>query len=243
MSNYRNDKKSLFLLLHISLLFSSLSGVCSKLASGYTDNIFSIPFLFWFGLVFVIMFGYAIIWQQVLKRMPLTIAYANKPVTLIWGIIWGRLIFGEKITWNMLVGACVIFLGIYFVTTQEEPSEKVRTDIMSKFGGAVCLLLVSVFISSVSQILLKKAANKTYEDHIREYLNPLVIFAYGMFFCSVILTMLALKNIPLSMQPILESTGYIVVTVMGYFFLKERIGKRKMAGIALILLGILIFSM
>lgn len=68
---------------------------------------------------------------------------------------------------------------------------------MSKFGGAVCLLLVSVFISSVSQILLKKAANKTYEDHIREYLNPLVIFAYGMFFCSVILTMLALKNIPL----------------------------------------------
>lgn len=113
---------------------------------------------------------------------------------------------------------------------------------MSKFGGAVCLLLVSVFISSVSQILLKKAANKTYEDHIREYLNPLVIFAYGMFFCSVILTMLALKNIPLSMQPILESTGYIFVTVMGYFFLKERIGKRKMAGIALILLGILIFS-
>lgn len=60
--------------------------------------------------------------------MPLTIAYANKPVTLIWGIIWGRLIFGEKITWNMLVGACVIFLGIYFVTTQEEPSEKVRKE-------------------------------------------------------------------------------------------------------------------
>lgn len=40
----------------------------------------------------------------------------------------GRLIFGEKITWNMLVGACVIFLGIYFVTTQEEPSEKVRKE-------------------------------------------------------------------------------------------------------------------
>ena len=52
---------------------------------------------------------------------------------------------------------------------------------MSKFAGAVCLLLFSVFISSVSQILLKKAANKTYKDHIREYINPLVIFAYGMF--------------------------------------------------------------
>ena len=114
---------------------------------------------------------------------------------------------------------------------------------MSKFGGAVCLLLVSVFISSVSQILLKKAANKTYEDHIREYLNPLVIFAYGMFFCSVILTMLALKNIPLSMQPILESTSYIYVSVMGYFLLKEQFTRKKAAGIAVILLGIFIYSL
>ena len=114
---------------------------------------------------------------------------------------------------------------------------------MSRSEGAVCLLLFSVFISSVSQILLKKAADKTYKDHIREYINPLVIFAYGMFFCSVILTMLALRNIPLSMQPILESAGYIFVTVMGYFFLKERIGKKKLAGIGLILLGILIFSL
>ena len=113
---------------------------------------------------------------------------------------------------------------------------------MSKFGGAVCLLLVSVFISSVSQILLKKAANKTYEDHIREYLNPLVIFAYGMFFCSVILTMLALKYVPLSMSPILESTGYIFVSVMGYFFLKEKFTKRKLAGFALILAGVIIFN-
>ena len=110
-------KKSTFLLLHISLLFSSLSCVCSKKASGYTDHIFSLPFIFWFGLVFVIMFGYAIIWQQILKRMPLTVAYANRPVTLIWGIVWGALIFGERITWNMIAGAAVIFAGIYLVTS------------------------------------------------------------------------------------------------------------------------------
>ena len=88
-----------------------------KKASGYTDHIFSLPFIFWFGLVFVIMFGYAIIWQQILKRMPLTVAYANRPVTLIWGIVWGALIFGERITWNMIAGAAVIFAGIYLVTS------------------------------------------------------------------------------------------------------------------------------
>ena len=114
---------------------------------------------------------------------------------------------------------------------------------MSKLTGAICLLLVSVFISSVSQILLKKAADRTYENHLREYLNPLVIFSYGKIFWSVILTMLALKKVPLSMQPILESTGYIFVAVMGYIFLKERLSKRKLVGIALILVGIIVFSL
>ena len=114
---------------------------------------------------------------------------------------------------------------------------------MSSLGISVCLLLLSVFISSVSQIILKKAADKTYESTLKEYMNPMVIGAYGLFFCSVILTMLALKHVPLSMSPILESTGYIFVSVMGYIFLKERFSRRKLMGFALILTGIVIFNL
>ena len=114
---------------------------------------------------------------------------------------------------------------------------------MSSLGISVCLLLLSVFISSVSQIILKKAADKTYESTLKEYMNPTVIGAYGLFFCSVILTMLALKHVPLSMSPILESTGYIFVSVMGYIFLKERFSRRKLMGFALILAGIVIFNL
>ena len=55
---------------------------------------------------------------------------------------------------------------------------------MSRLEISVCILLFSVFISSVSQILLKKAADRTYESSLKEYLNPLVIGAYGMFFCD-----------------------------------------------------------
>ena len=114
---------------------------------------------------------------------------------------------------------------------------------MSSLGISVCLLLLSVFISSVSQIILKKAADKTYESTLKEYMNPMVIGAYGLFFCSVILTMLALKHVPLSMSPILESTGYIFVSAMGYIFLKERFSRRKLMGFALILAGIVIFNL
>ena len=53
---------------------------------------------------------------------------------------------------------------------------------MSSLGISVCLLLLSVFISSVSQIILKKAADKTYESTLKEYMNPMVIGAYGRFF-------------------------------------------------------------
>ena len=37
------------------------------------------------------------------------------------------------------------------------------------------IFVAGVFISSVSQILLKKSAEREYPSKIREYLNPLVI--------------------------------------------------------------------
>lgn len=120
MRNPTSVKKTVFIWLHGSLLLSSLSGVCSKMAARYMDEIFSIPFLIWFSLVFVTMFIYAVIWQQILRRMPLTTAYANKPVTLIWGILWGNLVFDETVSWNMILGAVIIFAGIYLVVMNDE---------------------------------------------------------------------------------------------------------------------------
>lgn len=114
---------------------------------------------------------------------------------------------------------------------------------MNKFVCAVLVMLTSVFISSVSQILLKKEAGKEHSHWLQEYLNLPVIVAYGMFFGSTLLTMFALKEIPLSMAPILESAGYIFVSVMGYLFLKEKFTKRKIAGLCLIFVGIFVFSL
>lgn len=109
--------KMIFLVLHVCLLFSSLSGVCSKMAANQKSLG---GFALWYGGVLVIMAVYAVVWQQILKKLPLTAAYANKPVSLIWGMLWGSLIFHEKITWNMLLGAAVIFVGIYLVVTADE---------------------------------------------------------------------------------------------------------------------------
>ncbi len=117
----KNKKRSLlliFLVLHVSLMFSSLSGVCSKLAAN--AGFLSPGWAFFYGLSLFIMFAYAIVWQQVLKRLPLSVAYANKPVSLAWGMIWGALIFRETITWNMILGALIIFAGICIVVSADE---------------------------------------------------------------------------------------------------------------------------
>ena len=105
------------------------------------------------------------------------------------------------------------------------------------------ILLASVFISSVSQILLKKSAEKQYPSKIREYLNPYVIIGYGLFFGCTILSMYALKVVPLSMSPVLESCGYIFVALMSFFFLKEKFTKRQMIGTVLIIIGVVVYSL
>ena len=43
------------------------------------------------------------------------------------------------------------------------------------------ILLLGTFISAVSQVILKKAAEKTHPSKIKEYLNFPVIFAYSLF--------------------------------------------------------------
>ena len=107
----------------------------------------------------------------------------------------------------------------------------------------IILFLAAVFISSVSQIMLKKSANKTYENKINEYINPWVIIAYVLFFGATLVNVIAYKYVPLSLGPILESSGYFFVTILGVIFLKEKVGKRKAFGLLIVLFGIIIFNL
>ncbi len=113
---------------------------------------------------------------------------------------------------------------------------------MSKLMIYSLILLGSVLLSSVSQIMLKISAKKTYENKIKEYLNPFVISAYTIFILCTLISMYALKVVPLSMSPILESSGYIFVTALSFFVLKERMNKKQILGMILILIGIVTFS-
>lgn len=103
------------------------------------------------------------------------------------------------------------------------------------------LYLISVTIAAFSQLLLKKSANRTHESLLKEYLNLYVIGGYGLLVVSMLLTIGAYRGLAYKNGPIIESLGYVLVMLLSGIFLKEKITARKIAGTALILVGILVF--
>ncbi len=102
-------------------------------------------------------------------------------------------------------------------------------------------LMFSVIISSFSQVLLKISATKTYGTVFREYFNPYVICGYGMMFIALFLTILAYKGLDFTNVPVMESSGYVLIMVLSYFFFREKFTVRKVLGMMLILGGILVY--
>ena len=108
-----NKKKVItIVLLHIMLMVYSMSGICSKMAS--KQEFLSLRFLLYYAGVIVLLAVYAVAWQQIIKRISLTLAYANRAVTVVWGLVWGMIFFHEQVTLGKAVGAMLVVAGVVF---------------------------------------------------------------------------------------------------------------------------------
>lgn len=111
-----------YILLHIVVFIYSMNSMINKKAA--LSEFLSVRFIVLYGLVLISLGIYAIVWQQVIKKLPLNVAYANKSVTVIWGMIWGSIFFNEVITPKMLIGALIVIIGVVIVITGGEKTEK-----------------------------------------------------------------------------------------------------------------------
>lgn len=107
------DKIKKYLVLHLILFLYSLGGIFLKLAS--MQEFLSRNFILYYGIVIGNLAFYAFVWQRILSKMPLNIAYANKAVIIIWGMLWGVIFFNETITANMIIGSAIVLLGVILV--------------------------------------------------------------------------------------------------------------------------------
>ena len=121
-----NKNTKTILALNVLLMFFSLGGIFSKLAS--KQPFLSLKFILCYGALLFIMFVYAIGWQQIIKRLPLTMAYANRAITIVWGIIWGLLFFNEKLNLGKVIGAVIVIAGVLWYVTESEEKELTGQD-------------------------------------------------------------------------------------------------------------------
>lgn len=105
-----NSNLKTYLILHLSLMVYSANGILSKLAS--QQSFLSLKFLLLYAAAIAALGVYALVWQQVLKRVPLSAAYANKALTVVWGCIWGLLIFDEHLSSGKIIGGLLVLAGI-----------------------------------------------------------------------------------------------------------------------------------
>lgn len=101
-------------LKYIALVGINLIYACVTIFTKYASQqeMMSLPYLFGLGGAIAVMGVYAILWQQVLKRINLSTAYMFKGTSLIFVMLLAALLFGETITWTNIVGSAIIILGI-----------------------------------------------------------------------------------------------------------------------------------
>ena len=84
---------------------------------------FSFQWCALYALLIFILGVYAILWQQLLKVMPLNLAYANKAVTLLWGMLFGVLVFKETISLTNILGGLIVLAGVIVMVTDRKKTE------------------------------------------------------------------------------------------------------------------------
>jgi len=106
-----------FLFLHATLLLYSAASVLAKYAAVSLDAQRKDQALLFLGLEFLTLLLYTLLWQQVLRRMPLGFAYSNKAVSTLWICLFGLFFFGEPLTWGKVLGLLIVLAGVWLVVT------------------------------------------------------------------------------------------------------------------------------
>lgn len=110
-------------IIYIVLIGINMLYACVSLFTKYASQQDFMSWNYVLGLIGAVgvMGLYAVLWQQVLKRIELSLAYMFKGTSLIFVMLLACILFGEQITWNNIVGAIIIVSGIVLFAHSSEP--------------------------------------------------------------------------------------------------------------------------
>lgn len=122
MPNKEEKKRKIsvksIVVLQLVVAVYTLSGVTAKIASGF--EVLSGKFILFYGLEIAVLGVYAILWQQIIKRFDLSVAYANRAMAILWSLVWSVLFFHEHVTVKNVIGVFIVLAGTMLVNLDGE---------------------------------------------------------------------------------------------------------------------------
>lgn len=106
------------LILQMVVLLYTTSSIFMNFAKGFKP--FSLQMILLMGGAVFVLGIYAILWQQIIKNIDLSFAYANRSIALLWSMLWAFLIFGEKITPQNIIGVIIVIVGTVIVNSDHD---------------------------------------------------------------------------------------------------------------------------
>ena len=114
------------------------------------------------------------------------------------------------------------------------------------------LIFVGVMLNVAAQLLIKAGTNAIgYFEFSRDNILPIgwklatewyIVSAMGCYALSVVIWILALSRVQVSIAYPLLSMGYVVNAVAAWWFFNEAFNPAKVAGIGVIIFGVIIIS-
>lgn len=114
----------------------------------------------------------------------------------------------------------------------------------------ILLIIVSVLLNCGAQLLMRKGMLCVGELGVGEFFQKITVMAsnlwlWGAFLSyavSIILWMVVLSRVQVSFAYPFLSIGYVVAAICGYYFFSEDLSLIRIAGIAVICLGVFLIS-
>ena len=114
----KNEKVKYYLFLFIGVFVYSIATIFLKFASN--KSFLSKEYIFNILMALLFLGIYAIIWQQILKHIQLSVALSFKPVALILNLFWSIYIFNESYDVKVFIGILLIICGIFIMVRNDE---------------------------------------------------------------------------------------------------------------------------
>ena len=106
------------------------------------------------------------------------------------------------------------------------------------------IALSAVILTAFCQLLLKLGAIRHRNNNsITLYLNFYTLPGYFFLLVAALLNTYAYRYIPLKAAVILVPNTFILVALLSYWILKEKISRNQLVGFSLIVAGIVVFNL